>query len=103
MRRHYETFVSEDDFRRMAQIGLNAVRLPVPWYAFGSQESDASDVYKRQGISRAQVRIGVDVVDGRRDKERRLALIHGVCPPEKRCIPVSYTHLDVYKRQPLSS
>ena len=37
MRRHYETFVSEDDFRRMAQIGLNAVRLPVPWYAFGSQ------------------------------------------------------------------
>ena len=29
MRRHYETFVSEDDFRRMAQIGLNAVRLPV--------------------------------------------------------------------------
>lgn len=30
MRRHYETFVSEDDFRRMAQIGLNAVRLPVP-------------------------------------------------------------------------
>ena len=42
MRRHYETFVSEDDFRRMAQIGLNAVRLPVPWYAFGSQESDAS-------------------------------------------------------------
>ena len=38
------------------------------------------------GISRAQVRIGVDVVDGRRDKERRLALIHGVCPPEKRCI-----------------
>ena len=34
MRRHYETFVSEGDFRRMAQIGLNAVRLPVPWYAF---------------------------------------------------------------------
>ncbi len=24
MRRHYETFVSEDDFRRMAQIGLAA-------------------------------------------------------------------------------
>ena len=38
------------------------------------------------GISRAQVRIGVDVVDRRRDKKRRLGLIHGVCPPEKRCI-----------------
>ena len=44
------------------------------------------DVGDDGGISRAQMRIGVDVVDGRRDKERRLALIHGVCPPEKRCI-----------------
>ncbi len=34
MRRHYETFVSEDDFRRMAQIGLNAVRLPVSGMLF---------------------------------------------------------------------
>ena len=34
------------------------------------------------GISRAQVRIGVDVVDRRRDKKRRLGLIHGVCPPK---------------------
>ncbi|MRX79223.1 MULTISPECIES: glycoside hydrolase family 5 protein [Enorma] len=37
MRQHYETFITEDDFRRMSAIGLNAVRLPVPWYAFGSQ------------------------------------------------------------------
>ena len=37
IRQHYETFISEDDFRRMAAVGLNAVRLPVPWYAFGSQ------------------------------------------------------------------
>lgn len=37
IRQHYETFITEDDFRRMAAIGLNAVRLPVPWYAFGSQ------------------------------------------------------------------
>ena len=53
MRRHYETFVSEDDFRRMAQIGLNAVRLPVPWYAFGSQESDASYISVVDYIDRA--------------------------------------------------
>ena len=39
-RAHLETFITEDDFRRMAAIGLNAVRLPVPWYAFGVQ-SDA--------------------------------------------------------------
>ena len=53
MRHHYETFVSEDDFRRMAQIGLNAVRLPVPWYAFGSQESDASYISVVDYIDRA--------------------------------------------------
>ena len=53
MRRHYETFVSEDDFRRMAQIGLNAVRLPVPWYAFGSQETDASYISVVDYIDRA--------------------------------------------------
>ena len=37
VRQHYETFITEDDFRRIAAIGLNAVRLPVPWYAFGAQ------------------------------------------------------------------
>ena len=37
VRKHYETFITEDDFRRIAAIGFNAVRLPVPWYAFGAQ------------------------------------------------------------------
>ena len=37
----------------MAQIGLNAVRLPVPWYAFGSQESDASYISVVDYIDRA--------------------------------------------------
>lgn len=42
LRQHYETFMSEADFYRMSQIGLNAVRLPVPWYVFGSpNESEA--------------------------------------------------------------
>lgn len=40
LRQHYETFISEFDFNRMSAIGFNAVRLPVPWYVFGSQ-SDA--------------------------------------------------------------
>lgn len=42
VRQHYETFVSEDDFRRMSAMGLNAVRIPVPWYAFGSQHERES-------------------------------------------------------------
>ncbi|MBM6907592.1 MULTISPECIES: glycoside hydrolase family 5 protein [Collinsella] len=43
IRQHLETFITEADFRRIAAIGLNAVRLPVPWYAFGSQGE--SEVY----------------------------------------------------------
>ena len=38
VRQHLETFITEEDFRRIAAIGLNSVRLPVPWYAFGSRD-----------------------------------------------------------------
>ena len=37
LRDHMETFIGEADFRRIAAMGLNAVRLPVPWHAFGVQ------------------------------------------------------------------
>ncbi|MFR3926299.1 MAG: hypothetical protein ACLTXI_14300 [Collinsella sp.] len=72
MRRHYETFVSEDDFRRMAQIGLNAVRLPVPWYAFGSQESDASYISVVDYIDRA--------IEWAAKYDIRVLLIPQLCP-----------------------
>lgn len=32
---HRETFITEDDFRQISSRGLNAVRIPVPWYCFG--------------------------------------------------------------------
>lgn len=53
VRHHYETFVSEADFHRMAQIGINAVRLPVPWYAFGSQGEAESYIPVVDYIDRA--------------------------------------------------
>lgn len=53
VRRHLETFVSEIDFERMARVGLNAVRLPVPWYAFGSQEDEAAYIPVIDYIDRA--------------------------------------------------
>lgn len=53
VRQHLETFITEDDFRRMALVGLNAVRLPVPWYAFGSQEVEASYIPVIDYIDRA--------------------------------------------------
>ncbi|MCI1666388.1 MAG: cellulase family glycosylhydrolase [Atopobiaceae bacterium] len=37
VRRHRDTFVTERDFQRIAARGLDAVRLPIPWYVFGEQ------------------------------------------------------------------
>lgn len=42
IKKHYDTFISEDDFERMEILGLNAVRLPVPWHTFEA-EGDAGD------------------------------------------------------------
>ena len=53
LRRHYETFITEDDFRRMALVGLNSVRLPLPWYAFGSQSDAESYISVIDYIDRA--------------------------------------------------
>lgn len=53
IRQHYETFVSEADFMRMAATGFNAVRLPIPWYVFGSQEVEASYIPVIDYIDRA--------------------------------------------------
>lgn len=53
VREHYETFMSEDDFKRMSAMGLNAVRIPVPWYAFGSQNDHESYISCIDYIDRA--------------------------------------------------
>lgn len=53
MRQHYETFITEDDFRRIAQIGLNSVRLPVPWHVFGSQDEAAPYISAIDYVDRA--------------------------------------------------
>lgn len=34
---HRATFITEEDFQRISSRGFNAVRIPVPWYAFGSE------------------------------------------------------------------
>ena len=53
LRQHYETFISEDDFRRIAAMGLNAVRIPVPWHAFGAQNDRESYISCIDYIDRA--------------------------------------------------
>ncbi|PLS27823.1 glycoside hydrolase family 5 protein [Bifidobacterium parmae] len=35
LRRHRDTYVTEDDFRAIAAHGLNLVRIPVPYFVFG--------------------------------------------------------------------
>lgn len=37
VRRHRDAFLSQADFTQIASRGFNAVRLSVPWYAFGKQ------------------------------------------------------------------
>ncbi|EPQ26674.1 uncharacterized protein PFL1_05654 [Pseudozyma flocculosa PF-1] len=34
LQRHLDTFVTEDDFRQIAQLGLNHVRIPIGYWAF---------------------------------------------------------------------
>lgn len=36
-RKHYDTFITEDDFVKMKDFGLNAVRIPIPFWAFDVQ------------------------------------------------------------------
>ena len=38
LREHRETYVTEEDFRRIAAAELNLVRIPVPYYVFGDRE-----------------------------------------------------------------
>ena len=38
LRRHRETYVTEEDFRQIAAAELNLVRIPVPYYVFGDRE-----------------------------------------------------------------
>lgn len=42
VRRHRETFITHDDFVKIASRGFNAVRIPVPWYAFGEEVCDVT-------------------------------------------------------------
>ena len=34
---HRQTFIDEKDFKLIARRGFNAIRLPVPWYVFGTK------------------------------------------------------------------
>ena len=37
LKRHRDTYVTEEDFRQIAAFGLNTVRLPVPYHVFGDR------------------------------------------------------------------
>lgn len=53
IREHYETFISENDFKRISAMGLNAVRIPLPWYAFGAQNENETYISCIDYIDRA--------------------------------------------------
>lgn len=53
LRHHFETFITEDDFRRIAAIGFNSVRIPVPWHVFGSQDDAHTNIPAVDYVDRA--------------------------------------------------
>ena len=40
IRTHRDTFITEDDFRQMAEMGLNTIRIPIPYYLFGDRPDE---------------------------------------------------------------
>ena len=52
--RHRATFVTEFDFVWMAQSGIDLVRIPVPYYLFGSEHHTACVEYLDQAFEWAQ-------------------------------------------------
>jgi glucan 1,3-beta-glucosidase len=48
IKKHRDTYVTEEDFKRIADLGLNLVRIPVPYYLFGDRHADGtSDGFSR--------------------------------------------------------
>ena len=37
MKKHRDTYITEDDFRHVAERGVNLVRIPVPYFIFGDR------------------------------------------------------------------
>ena len=48
IKKHRDTYVTEEDFKRIADLRLNLVRIPVPYYLFGDRHADGtSDGFSR--------------------------------------------------------
>ena len=37
LEKHWDTFITEEDWKRMSEIGINSVRLPIGYWALGQQ------------------------------------------------------------------
>ena len=38
LKKHRDTYITEKDFKQVADLGLNLIRLPVPFFVFGDRE-----------------------------------------------------------------
>jgi glucan 1,3-beta-glucosidase len=52
--KHYETFITEDDFKYLNKIGIKDVRLPVPWWYQGTELYVESRAYIHQAFKWAK-------------------------------------------------
>lgn len=60
LRQHWETFITEDDFRWLSSVGINAVRIPVGHWIL---DGDYPDHWSYKGIRYPYVKGGLNILD----------------------------------------
>ena len=104
MREHRSTFITEEDFAAIADMGLNTVRIPIPYYIFGDRTDepylscideldDAFDWAEEYGL---QILIDLHMVPGSQNGFDNGG-ISGVCTWAQKPEEVEYA-LDVLER-----
>jgi glucan 1,3-beta-glucosidase len=59
--KHWETFITKDDFIHVKSLGLNSIRLPIPWWLEGNPPYFNSIFYIHQALSWAD-EVGLKVL-----------------------------------------
>ena len=59
---HHQTFITEDDFRWLADHGINAVRIPIGYWLFGDQPPYVSGVERLDWAMAMAARYGLKVL-----------------------------------------
>lgn len=51
LERHWDTFITEDDFRWLSEIGINTVRIPIGGFFFFHSGDPSTHIHQDTGVS----------------------------------------------------